>query len=331
MKIAKRVSIDISVSSIFWILSSLGLVYVLFLLSDILILTVTALLIALSVTPTIDRLEKYKISRSLAAAIILFVLFIVLVLFGISVVTPVLEQTEVFLGKLPNIIDTVSPIKIDLNSFSSQLAEVPSRVVNFALGTFSGLFNAFTTVVLSFYLIQEIKKLPEYIASLFPDKKTIYTKLAESLQFQISLWVRGQLLLMLIVGVLSYFAYLAIGLTYALPLAFIAGMLELIPNIGPIIAAVPAIFVGLSLSPLHGLAALIVSLVVQQLENNFIVPKIMQKAAGLSPVITILSVMIGFKLGGALLAILSIPLVLVIRVVYSHIRLNNTTKLPEID
>ncbi len=331
MKIAKRVSIDISVSSIFWILSSLGLVYLLFLLSDILILAVTALLIALSVTPTIDKLERYKISRSLAAAIILFVLFIVLVLFGMSVVTPVLDQTEVFLGKLPNIIDTVSPVKIDLNSFSSQLAQVPSRVVNFALGTFSGLFSAFTTVVLSFYLIQEIKKLPEYIASLFPDKKSIYTKLAESLQFQISLWVRGQLLLMLIVGVLSYFAYLIIGLPYALPLAFIAGMLELIPNIGPIIAAFPAIFVGLSVSPLHGLAALIVSLVVQQLENNFIVPKIMQKAAGLSPVITILSVMIGFKLGGALLAILSIPLVLVIRVVYSHVRLNNTTKLPEID
>ncbi|OGD81423.1 hypothetical protein A2572_01645 [Candidatus Collierbacteria bacterium RIFOXYD1_FULL_40_9] len=331
MKIAKRISIDISVSSIFWILSALGLVYLLFMLSDILILTVTALLIALSVTPTIDRLEKYKINRSLAAAIILFVLFFVLVLFGISVVTPVIEQTEVFLNKLPNIVETVSPIKIDLNSFSGQLAEVPSRVVNFALGTFSGLFNAFTTVVLSFYLIQEIKKLPQYIASLFPDKKTVYTKLADSLQFQISLWVRGQLLLMLIVGVLSYFAYLIIGLPYALPLAFIAGMLELIPNIGPIIASVPAIFVGLSMSPLHGLAALIVSLVVQQLENNFIVPKIMQKAAGLSPVITILAVMIGFKLGGALLAILSIPLVLVIRVVYSHVRLNNNTKLPEID
>lgn len=331
MKIAKRISIDISVTSIFWILSSLGLVYLLFMLSDILILTVTALLITLSVTPTIDRLEKYKINRSLAAAIILFVLFFVLVLFGISVVTPVIDQTEVFLSKLPNIVETVSPVKIDLNSFSSQLAEVPSRVVNFALGTFSGLFNAFTTVVLSFYLIQEIKKLPEYIASMFPDKKTVYTKLADNLQFQISLWVRGQLLLMLIVGVLSYFAYLIIGLPYALPLAFIAGMLELIPNIGPIIASVPAIFVGLSMSPLHGLAALVVSLVVQQLENNFIVPKIMQKAAGLSPVITILSVMIGFKLGGALLAILSIPLVLVIRVVYSHIRLNNSTKLPEID
>lgn len=331
MKTPKRISIDISVSSIFWILSSLGLVYLLFLLSDILILAVTALLIALSVTPTIDKLEKLKINRSIAAALILLVLFVVLVLFGLSVVTPILEQTEVFLGKLPNIIDAVSPIKIDLNSFSSQLAEVPSRVVNFALGTFSGLFSAFTTVVLSFYLIQEIKRIPDYIQFFYPDKKTIYTKLADNLQLQISYWVRGQLLLMLVVGLLSYFAYLVIGLPYALPLAFIAGILELIPNIGPIIASVPAIFVGLSISPLHGLAALIASLIVQQLENNFIVPKIMQKAAGLNPVVTILAVMIGFKLGGALLAILSIPLILVIRVIFSHIRLNGETKLPEID
>lgn len=331
MKIAKRLSIDISVSSIFWILLTCGGIYLLFMLSDILVLTVTSLLIALSVTPFVDKLEKFKISRSLSSAIILVLLFAVLVLFGISIATPLIEQTSVFIEKFPAIVEAVSPVKLDMNSFNSQIAQIPAKVFNIAIGTFSGLLNAFTTIILSFYIIQEMKRLPEYINFWFNEKSKIYQELSEKLQQQISLWVRGQLLLMLVVGVLSYVGYLIIGIPYALPLAFIAGILELIPNIGPTIAAVPAILVGFSISPVMGTAALVVSLVVQQLENNFIVPKIMQKVAGLNPIITILIIMVGFRLGGPLLAILSIPILLSFRVVYSHIRLNHTTKLPEID
>lgn len=331
MKLAKRLSIDISISSIFWILVTCGGIYLLFVLSDILVLVVTSLLLALSVTPLVDKLEKYKINRSLSSAIILLILFAVLILFGISVATPLIEQTSVFIEKFPAIVEAVSPIKLDMNSFNAQIAELPGKVFNIAIGTFSGLFNAFTTIILSFYIIQEMKKLPEYINFWFAEKSKIYQELSEKLQQQISLWVRGQLLLMLVVGILSYVGYLIIGIPYALPLAFIAGILELIPNIGPTIAAIPAILVGFSVSSIHGVAALIVSIVVQQLENNFIVPKIMQRVAGLNPIITILVIMVGFRLGGPLLAILSIPILLSVRVVYSHVRLNHATKLPEID
>lgn len=331
MKSSKRLSLDISVSSVFWILLSLGGVYLLFMLSDILILVVTALLIALSVTPIVDRLEKYKVNRSLSSALILMLLFVVLILFGISVATPLIDQTSVFIEKFPAIVEAVSPIKFDMNSFNNQIAQLPGKVFNIAIGTFSGIFTAFTTIILSFYIIQEMKKLPEYLKFWFANKSSAYTDLSNKLQLQISLWVRGQLLLMLLVGVLSYVGYLIIGIPYALPLAFIAGILELIPNIGPTIAAVPAILVGFSLSPVHGIAALVVSLIVQQLENNLIVPKIMEKVAGLNPIVTILSIMIGFRLGGPLLAILSIPLILTFRVIYTHVRVNQDTNLPEID
>ncbi len=331
MKSLKRLSIDISVSSIFWILLTCGGIYLLFMLSDLLMLVVTALLIGLSVTPFVDKLEKYKVSRPVSSAIILLILVAVLVLFGISIATPLIDQTSVFIEKFPAIVQSVSPVKLDMNSFSSQFDQIPSKIFSIALGTFSGLVSAFTTLILSFYVIQEMKKLPDYINFWFSEKSKIYVDLAEKLQFQISLWVRGQLLLMLVVGILNYLGFLAIGLPYALPLAFIAGILELIPNIGPTLAAVPAMLVGFSLSPLLGVASLVVSIIVQQLENNFIVPKIMQKVAGLNPIITILSIMIGYRLGGPLLAILSIPLVLSIRVVYSHIRLNHITQLPEID
>jgi predicted PurR-regulated permease PerM len=86
---------------------------------------------------------------------------------------------------------------------------------------------------------------------------------------------------MVLVGALNYVGFLAVGLPYALPLAFIAGILELVPNIGPVIATIPAMFVGFSVSVTHGIASMIVSILVQQLENNVIVPKVMQKSPGL--------------------------------------------------
>ena len=135
---------------------------------------------------------------------------------------------------------------------------------------------------------------------------------------------------MLIVGILSYLGYVIVGLPYAIALGVIAGLLELVPNVGPTVAAIPAIIVGFSISSAHGIGALVVAILVQQLENNLIVPKVMQKTTGLNPIITLLSIMIGFKIGGPLLAVLSLPVVLSARVILSHIRLNSTTSIPEI-
>ncbi|MBI1871967.1 AI-2E family transporter, partial [Candidatus Collierbacteria bacterium] len=98
----------------------------------------------------------------------------------------------------------------------------------------------------------------------------------------------------------------------------IAGLLELVPNIGPTIAAVPAVLVGFSVSPTHGFMALGLTVLIQQLENNLIVPKIMQQAIGLHPVVTIVSLLVGFELGGPLLAVLSLPIILGIQVVLPH-------------
>jgi len=121
-----------------------------------------------------------------------------------------------------------------------------------------------------------------------------------------------------------------LGLPYLLALSVIAGLLELVPNIGPTIAAVPAIIVGFSVSYSHGLAALIVAIIVQQLENHLIVPKVMQKATGLNPIITLIALMIGFQLGGPLLAVLALPVFITIEVFVSHLHLDKNKDLPQI-
>jgi len=106
--------------------------------------------------------------------------------------------------------------------------------------------------------------------------------------------------------------------------------LEIIPNIGPTISAVPAIMVALTINPLTALATLALYILVQQAENNLLVPKIMEKTTGVNPLVSILALMIGFKIAGATGAVLSIPIVLVIQIiateVYSSHHFENLTQ-----
>ena len=327
----RRVSIDISIGSIFWILLSLAAFFVAIQLSWVIVLLFCSILITLAICPLVDTLEKFKIKRGISSIVILLAVFGTVIFLAISIATPLIDQTQLFIQRLPAIIEAVSPIKFIDNSINAQFASVPSKVINFALDTFSGFITAFTVIVLSYYMIQEMYNLQKYLVFWFGEKGLIYNAIAEKLEVQIGNWVRGELFLMLIVGLLSYSGYLIIGLPFALPLAFMAGLLELIPNIGPTIATVPAVLVGLSVSPNHGLAALILSIIVQQLENNLIVPKVMQRVTGLNPIITIIAIMVGYELGGPLIAILALPIVLSTRVVLSHVRLNKDTTIPEID
>jgi len=326
----RRITFDLSIASIFWVLFSLVVIFSIVQLLDIIALIFVSILITLAVCPLVDWLEKYRIKRGLSAIVILLSFFSFVVTSAVSVAAPLISQTEQFIQKLPALIEMVSPVKFDVNSFSTQIIQVPNQVFKIAIGTFSGLLTAFATIVLSYYMIQEMHKLKGYFTFWFADKGDKYYSIVEKLEIQIGHWIRGEVLLMLIVGILSYLGYVIIGLPYAVALGVIAGLLELVPNVGPTVAAIPAALVGFSISPAHGIGALIVAIVVQQLENNLIVPKVMQKTTGLNPIITLLAIMIGLKLGGPLLAVLSLPVVLSARVILAHIKLNKTTNIPEI-
>lgn len=136
------------------------------------------------------------------------------------------------------------------------------------------------------------------------------------IESRIGAFLRGQALLSVITAGFSLIAYLAVGMPFALLLAVIAGILELIPFLGPFIATGVAVAVGLSDSPERALAALAVGVVIQQLENNFLAPRIMDKAVGISPVVTLLA-FVGFAaLFGPSGALLAIPLAAALQVLF---------------
>ena len=131
--------------------------------------------------------------------------------------------------------------------------------------------------------------------------------------------MRGQLILSLLIGTTTFIGLTLLGVEYALPLAIIAGLLEVVPVIGPIISGIPAVLVALTVSPLLAVLVGGLYLAIQQVESHVIVPQVMKRAVGLNPLLVILAVSVGTRLLGISGALLAVPIAVVIQVVAKEI------------
>ena len=300
---------------------------VLFLLSLFLLWQVRALIVLLfisfvfmeAVNPAIVRLEKFKIPRPLAILIV-YIIILAVISFAVAGIVPILvEQTTGLVQTLPS---TLSNIKIlgtnpiDLSSQFKILENLPGGIAKTAISLVSNVISAFVIMFLTFYLLLEKKNFSKYSLEMFGEngqKKAI--AIIERLETRLGSWVTAEFFLMTIIGGLSYIAYLSLGLKYAVPLAIFAGLLEAVPSIGPTVATLVAALVGFTVSPLIGILTIIVGIVIQQLENNIIVPRVMKQTVGFNPLVTILLIAAGAKLGGVVGAILALPIFLTIETI----------------
>jgi predicted PurR-regulated permease PerM len=175
-------------------------------------------------------------------------------------------------------------------------------------GAISGIITIITIVVLSVYLVAQEEGVKHFVKAVTPLKYRPYiVSLVDRLQEKMGEWLRGQLILMLFVGGLTYLGLWLMGVNYALILAIVAGLLEVIPIIGIPIAIIPALLISFTQNPVLALFVLILYIVIQQVENHILVPKVMQKAVGLNPVFVIIALLVGYKLGGILGVLISVP------------------------
>ncbi|MBT6301321.1 MAG: AI-2E family transporter, partial [Candidatus Jacksonbacteria bacterium] len=171
-------------------------------------------------------------------------------------------------------------------------------------------------LVLTFYLVVEDRGMKRALQAIAPDKTQPYlTQLLSRIQNKMGLWLRGQIILSLIIFILTWIGLTLLGVQYSLLLALVAGLFEIVPFLGPILAAIVAIFFVLAEGDiLKVLLVAVLYYVIQLLENHLIVPKVMQKAVGLNPIISIVAVLVGAKIAGIPGAIIAIPLVTAISV-----------------
>ena len=312
--------IEISHRTIIFTAAFLLILWFIYAVRDIILMFFVSVIIMSALHPAVDRLEKLRIPRGLAIAMIYIILWTIIGGIIASIIPALVEQTSRLIRLLPNAIYHIeffnSRQQLITEQLLTRIGSLPENLLKVTLGLFSNIINVLTTIVISFYLLLERKHLNKYLGILLADESPgRASKTISEIERRLGSWVRGELVLMAAVGLLTYFGLVILGIDIALPLAILAGILEIIPNIGPIISAIPAVLIAFLIHPLMGVSTAALYFLVQFLENHILVPKIMQRAAGVNPLISILSLMIGFRLYGPAGAILSIPLVIVIQTI----------------
>ena len=307
--------VEISHRTILFTVFFLLTLWLLFQVRQIIFLVYVSFILMVALNPLVSRLEKIKIPRGLAI-ILCYLGFLSALSLIIGSFLPVLvEQTRRLLEKTLPLLQSLDG-QLNTSAFNNQMALLPERSLKLLAGLFSNFFGLFVLLVITFYLLLERKKLSRYLLIIFGrENGQKVEKLIEKIEAQLGGWVRGQTLLCLIVGLMSYVGLWFLGVEFALPLVLLAGILEVLPNIGPTLAAVPAVLIGFLISPVSALAVAALYILIQQIENYLIVPGVMRRAVHLSPLIIILSLMIGGKIGGLAGLVLAVPTVLILRVI----------------
>lgn len=298
------------------------LLWFLYFIRDIILELFVALLVVSVLDPFVSKLTKFRIPRAISI-LITYLLFLSIIGVAVySIVPPLVSQTTNFANNLPGYLERVPTGFIIneqvINQFLSQIGSLPGQVLKVGVSIFSNALGVLTVLIFAFYLLLSKNKLNNNLDTLFGEKRsTEITGVIDAVESKLGSWARGQFTLMLIVGISTYIGLSILGFPYALPLAILAGLFEIVPYLGPIIAAIPAVLIGLGISPLMGLAAGLLALLIQQLENYVLVPKIMEKSAGVSPIVTLLALAIGFRLTGVVGAIIAIPVFIIIQTLLS--------------
>lgn len=309
------------------ILLGIAVVYI---VQDVLIALFFAVIVASAIEPAIEWLKERKVPRILGVVLIyLIIAFIFFFLFYL-VVPLILEELRSLSLSYPALRERLLsgigeagtfPLFSLLGTNFEEILRVPTKyigdigggVVDFLGNVFGGLLSFFLIVVFSFYLAAQEKGIEGFLRLITPLKYEPYAvDLWERSQRKLGRWFRAQLLLGAVVGVLIFFGLTFFGVPHALFFAVLAAVFEIVPVVGPILAAVPALISAFLSSTVLGLTVVGLYIVVQQLESHVIVPVVMRKTVGLSPLVVVLSLLIGAKLGGIFGILLSVPITAVL-------------------
>ncbi len=321
---------DISSGTIIRTILILLLVWLLYFIRDILLLVFLSVVIVSAIDPIVDYFQRRRIPRPVT---VLLVYVVFLSLFGLVIfllIPPITSEIQDLGRSLPGLIEKLSgyfqvvrdfavsnQLEQNINDFfsnaASRLSEIGTNIFSGTISFLGGIFDLIIILSIAFYMSVQEKGSKKFFTSLFPKVHQEYVAgLAERIQFKMGRWLQGQLLLMLLVFLLTYFGLLAIGAPYALVLAFIAGILEIVPYIGPVVSAIIATTVSFLHGPLTGFLVLGLFTLVQQVEGYALTPLIMKRAVGLNPVVVILALLVGAKLAGILGVIVAVPLATVL-------------------
>ncbi|MFZ0545045.1 MAG: AI-2E family transporter, partial [Candidatus Promineifilaceae bacterium] len=227
----------------------------------------------------------------------------------------------------PNpILKSLSPVLPDTLGLSGseqqtgqELLDSAGQVLRYVASTAHGIFTAVAILLLAFYWTLDGPRLIRSILLLVPtSQRESIKELVSAMETKVGAYIAGQGVLMLAVGSMALAAYWLIGLPNVLVLAFVAGIMEAVPIIGPLLGAIPASLVALTLGPDKLIWVIAATAVIQQLENSLLVPRIMRKAVGVNPFVTLLALFAFGSLMGIAGALMAIPMAAIIQLLFNR-------------
>jgi len=303
---------------------------------EALMLVYVSALIAMGFSPLVSLIEQQQaterrpIPRWFAILIIYLAIVAVLVLIGLMVIPPLVAQAEALWTRLPDEFNKFQSVLIRYKLMTRRVTlqeavqNAPRGTGGNAVGTvlvaissvIGGVFGLVTILILSFYLLIEANAMFEYLVRFVPPARRIdVATAARQAVAKVSAWLRAQFVLSGVIGVFAAVGLWLMNVPYFYVIALIAAIGETIPIVGPVIGGITAVAVAITVSPKLALSVGLYFLVLHQLEANVLVPKIMERRVGVSPVAVMVALLVGGSLWGLIGAILAIPTAAILSVV----------------
>ncbi len=317
---------EISWTTLWRILIMFLFVAALFLAREALIILFLAIIVSSALDGPVSWLQRKKIPRILGTLLI-FIAVLTLLAFLLYTLIPIaIFELQNFLENIKKMeipvfgsLNTSQFIAIDkylanLGNLANLLFSGGASFLNVVAAAFGNLALILATLILSFYLTVNQAGVEKFLRTVLPIIHEEYViNIYLRARNKLGLWLRGQIFLMLIVGAVTSLSLWILGVKYSLILGILAGVLEIVPIVGPIFAGTLAFLVAISESWILGLYVVILFLVIQQLENHVLVPLVMKKTVGISPVVVVIALLAGSQIAGLVGIILAVPTAVVLQ------------------
>ncbi len=328
----QTLTINISTQTIFKFLIIVAVLVLLYLLRDVITILVVSIILATALNPWVNALQRHKVPRIVATLFIYLAFFGVFAIILLLLIPPLAGQITDIANNFPEYYQRVvsdfqrfqefslqqnllNTLQSTLEGLQNNLAQTTAGIFSAVSSVFGGFFSLLGVLVLTFYMLLEENALKKFIRSVTPNKYHPYVfQLMNRSQERLRLWLRGQLILCLMIGILAFVGLKILGVKYALVLALWAGLTEFIPYLGPFLGAIPAVFIALTTGNfLIALLVVVWYIIIQQMENSLLVPKVMEKTVGLNPLVVVIVMLIGAKIAGVVGILLAVPLALIVK------------------
>ena len=319
------------------VLVGIGLgLFLLWTIHDVLFLLFLAILLSTAIEPLVNRLRRGPFNRT-SGTLVVYTAIVVIIALPTAIFAPsLIAQIDGAVATMPESIANLRPFAEQLRpqalsnsavqavdrfavTVQSPAPPEPESLVEWGTSIALHMLEAITVVFLGFYWLVERATIKRAVLRLVPPQRAkevnaIWLEVEEKLGG----WVRGQLLVMAVMGVMAGIGFYVIGLPSPLLLALFAALGELIPMIGPLLGFAPAVIVALIVDPSLAIVVVIYALIIQQIEGNILVPRVMGHTVGVSPLTVVLGILIGSILYGLPGAFLAIPVAGAVQVIVAH-------------